>query len=131
MAVKYEGAGVTITRSGLTSKVKKIEFGGKKRGSIEVSDLTSTVKQFIAETQWKYEPLKVTVEYDQAQYNAQSNDNLQTTLTIGSVGSIVVWAQLIEVSAVSFEVGQQPTYDLTFEITNRNGSNIETVPVFN
>lgn len=129
MTVKYEGNGVTITRTGITSKVKRIEFGGKKRNSIDVTDITASVKQFVGEAQWKFEPIKITLEYDPSVYRSIDTSNLSTVLTIGS-NTITVWAEIIEVGALVFEAGSQPTYDIVLEITNRNGSGAETVPVF-
>lgn len=133
MGLQFDGHGTTITRAGLTLNPKKIVLPGASREEIDVSTLNNTAfKTFVLGALAESSNLVVTYEFDASAIGAIiSSGNLLTTLTFpDSGGSIAVWCDVMEVGDPEFENHDQPTFDVTFKVTNLNDSNVETVPAF-
>ena len=78
-------------------------------------------------------PMNLTVQYD-PQLIDEIMDSLQVnqsiTVTFPNGDTLVVWGWLEEFSPGEMAEGEVPTADIVIEISNRNGSGVETGPVW-
>jgi len=132
MALTFEGQGTTFTMAGLTLAPKKITVPGWSKEEIDVTNLNNTdVKTFILATLRTIANLVLTLEFDASVYGAIPEGNLEVTVTFsGTTENIVFWCDPQEVGDVEEETDNQPTFDLTLKVTNRNGSGVETAPAY-
>lgn len=133
MAVQYDGHSTTFTRAGLTLNPKTISIPGYTREAIDVSTLSNTAaKTFVMSGLYESTDFVLTLEYDPSAYTSIiGSGNLETVITFpDSGGTLTFWADVMEVAQPEAEIDGQPTFEVTFKITNLNGSNVETVPVY-
>ena len=133
MAVAYEGKGTTFTRAGLTLKPKSITFPGKTVEAIDVTTLSNTAaKTFVMSGLYESTDFVLTLEFDPSVYEGiVASGNLSTVVTFaGTTEKITFWADVMEVGQVEINFEEQPVFDVTFKVTNLNGSNVETVPAY-
>jgi hypothetical protein len=135
MSVNFDGHGITYTRSGLTAKVKTVKLGGYSKEEIDVTTHSNTaVKTKVLTTLKNYGDISLTLECDPSVYGGTiSAGNASTVITFpNSAGSITFWADVKQVGEVTYEQGSsnQVTFELTLTVTNRNGSGVETAPVY-
>jgi len=135
MSVIFDAQGTTLTRSGLTSKIKTVKLGGWSKEKGDRTTLSNTaVKTKFLNTLKEYGDIIITLEFDPAVYTGTiSAGNASTVIAFSNnAGSVTFWADVLSVGDVTLEAGNsaQPVFDVTFVLTNVNGSGVETVPVF-
>ena len=117
----------------MMAKIKKITVPGFSVAEIEVSTLDNTTAMtYVMAALRDYSDLVITAEFTPSIFGGTlSVGNALTTITFpDSGGSIALWCDIKEVSSPDFENNTQPTFDVTFKVTNRNGSGVETIPAF-
>jgi len=132
MAVTFEGQGTTFTMSGLTLNPKKITVPGWSKEEIDVTNLNNTdVKTFVLATLRTINDIALTLEFDPSVYAAIPEGNTSITITFsGTTEKITFYGDVKEVGDVDEETDNQPTFDVTIKITNRDASGAETAPVY-
>lgn len=132
MSVINEGHGVTFTFAGLTLAPVAMELPGWVKEMIDLTNLNNTsVKTQMAAVLKKINDFKMRVEFDAAEIDGLPETNQTFIFTFpNSGGTVTVWCQITSVDNVPLENGARPLYDLTFGVTNLNGSNVETPPVY-
>ena len=135
MSEVYEGVGSTITfgTTGASFNVEKISGGGGwKKDIIDVSTLSNTTaKTKVLGKLKEFKDFTVSVLTDTAKvHNSTFATNELITITFPSAGSLALYGAVSGVAPGDLAVGDKPTTELTITITNRNGSGVETAPVF-
>lgn len=135
MTVLKDSHGITMTRSGLTSKVINYKLGGWEKQTIGLTTHSNTTTETSGlGTLKKWDDLVLTLEFDPSvYYGTISAGNASTVITFpNAAGSVTFWADVKKVGELSAPAnsGERPSYELTLIITNLNGSNVETPPVF-
>ena len=103
-------------------------------GPIDVTTMLNTALRTNAPKQLKTATAASFVAaYDPAVYDqilAMINVNQEITVTFPDLSTLVFWGWLDEFTLGALVEGEQPTADGTIEPSNRNGSGVETAPVY-
>lgn len=127
----FEGQGTTISDGTVTLAAKSIELPLGSNAAIDVTNLSNeAVKTKVLATLQETNEFSVSAEFH-TDYIGLSRANREWTITLpSSGGTFKVWAAITEMGNPNLETDNQPTIDITFTPTNRNGSGVETAPVY-
>lgn len=132
MAVIKNGNGVTYTFSGITLPHQTMTIPGWDREEIDMTNLTnSAVKTKLLGTLREISEFSLTTEFDPDLIDSLPTDNQTMVITFPNAGgAITLWCQLKSVGEITMENDTRPQFELTFTVTNLNGSDVETAPAY-
>ena len=135
MGLIVEGHGFSIAHGEVSLTQKPISVGIPGYSKAELDRTTqgnTSVKTARAATLRKYDTFMHVMPYDPVDYAAleASSGSVAHTITFpDSAGVLTIYAELLQLGAVTQETDGRPTYDATFLVTNLNGTT-ETAPAF-
>ena len=134
MAIVIDGKGSTATFGGtaITNLLKiKIDTIRGEREFIDLTGLDDAVVNGEMSQVKDWKTIVLTVKTDPAVVNALTDNNAQLVVAApASVGkSLTAWAQIETDSGLELETKKRGETDITFRLTNRNGSGVVTPPV--
>ena len=133
MSIVIDGKGSTATfnSSSITNLLKiKIDTLRGERTFIDLTGLADAVVNGEMSQVKDWKTIVLSVKTDPALVNALTDDNAQLVIVApASVGkTLTAWAQIETDSGVEFVTKTRGETDITFRLTNRNGSGVVTVP---
>jgi len=134
MAIVIDGKGSTATFGGtaIANLLKiKIDTLRGERTFIDLTGLADAVVNGEMSQVKDWKTIVLTVKTDPAVVNALTDNNAQLVIAApASVGkSLTAWAQIETDSGLELETKKRGETDITFRLTNRNGSGAVTAPV--
>jgi hypothetical protein len=135
MSLVVEGHGFSVSHAGvsITQNPISIEIPGFTRAELDRTTQGNTaVKTGRVAKLRAYENFTHTYPHDQsdiAAWEASSGSALQTITFPDSLGTYTVYCEVLSVGNVGEETDNRPTYEVTFKVTNLNGTT-ETAPSF-
>jgi hypothetical protein len=131
MATIYDGHGTTVTMGGVTIPAISIKLPGWSKSFYEISKLTNTTyKTKRAGALAEVGDITVTSEYSvglAASLKALGPDI--TCVIVNTQGTATFYGAVASVGEASLEEDARSTFDVTFTVTNWNGT-AETNPTF-
>lgn len=136
MSLVVEGHGFTVAHGALsiTENPISLELPGYTRAELDRTTQGNTgVKTAQVSKLRAYENFTHTYPHNPADIatweGAGTTSVLQTITFPDSIGSLAIYCQVLSVGNISQETDNRPTYEVTFKVTNLNGTT-ETAPVF-
>ena len=134
MSIVIDGKGSTATFGGtaITNLLKiKIDTIRGEREFIDLTGLDDAVVNGEMSQVKDWKTIVLTVKTDMAVVNGLTDSNAQLVIVApASVGkSLTAWAQIETDSGLELETKKRGETDITFRLTNRNGSGVVTPPV--
>lgn len=134
MSTVFDAQGTTWSGLSITQDLKTVQLPEAWEKAVkDISSLAnSDVKTKKLGSLKDHEPVVLTVEYDPDLDDSYSDSNGQCVITLpDSAGTLTFWGQISGVGAPDgFEVDGDPVQEVTITVTNLNGSDVETAPVF-
>lgn len=132
--VVYQGNGTTFASGGSSFIPKTITVPGWEKKEGDSTDLSnaSVMTKFVGKLK-EYGKLSCKgCSFTGASVAAIPENNALWVVTFGdSAGTFTAWMQASKVSDIEVSTeAKDLTFDVDFTITNRNGSGVETAPVF-
>lgn len=133
MAVLNEGNGVSYTFTGFALDPITMQVAGYNREPIDLTTLSnSAVKTYVTSALADYQPFTLVSEFDATQVDSMPSGGEGGAFVItfpNSGGSLTFYASLLSVGNTEIANATRPTFELTFQPTNRNAG-VETVPAY-
>jgi len=134
MAIVMDGKGSTATfnSSAITNILKiKVDTLRGERTFIDLTGLADAVVNGVMSEVKDWKTIVLTVKTDPALVNGLTDSNAQLVITApAAVGkTLTAWAQIETDTGVEFETKVRGETEITFRLTNLNGSGVVTPPV--
>lgn len=134
---KFDGNGTTIAfevGSGSSVALKGVNtlaFGGIMIEAIDDTSLdNAAVMTAIPAKLGSASDITTNVDASQLNLVPAKGTNCKCTITLpGGYGSYVAWGFISQIGDITVNNGENPTADVTFKVSNLNGSKAETAPV--
>jgi hypothetical protein len=128
--IDFTGAGITFYERSITPP------GYDGGGENDVTTMRNlTLRTRVPKKLKTVTNISLTVLYDDAIYAAASvfaeiNVNQLVTVTFPSGGTLAVWGWANTFDPSEISEGEPPTADMNIIVSNRNGTGVETAPVY-
>lgn len=138
MTVQRDGHGALVSfasDSSVQMWAKEITpLGLEGGGPIDVTTMNNTAwRTQYPKTLKQAKALSMVVAYDPAVYDeiiTMLNSNQAITLTFNDNSTVVFYGWINDFQPGRISSGEQPTAELTIEVSNLNGSGVETAPAY-